>query len=72
MESVGNVRKSIMRKEKMIEEIIRINMDSMETHLVGCYEPKSELGKDETNNFHKQCVRDYARAIYLASKLYEL
>lgn len=56
----------------MIEEIIRLNWDSLETHLVGCYETKEELGKHETNKFHMNCVKDYARVIYLASKLYDL
>lgn len=72
MASFGYAGKDTMRKEKMIEEIIRINWDSLETHLVGCYETKEELGKHETNKFHMNCVRDYARVIYLASKLYDL
>ena len=61
-----------MRKDKIIEEIITLTWTSLETHLSGCYEPKTGLGKYETNQFHRDCVKDYARTIYLVSKLYDL
>jgi hypothetical protein len=56
-------------RDKIIERIIRLTWDSLESHLGWTYASKKELGK-ETNSFHRKCVRDYAETIRLATLLY--
>lgn len=50
----------------MLERLIRLVWDSLESHLPYTYEHSSE-GKD----FHIKCVMEYSEMIYLLSKLYE-
>lgn len=58
-------------KEKLIEEGIKLTYDSLESHLKWTYgEISEERKKDgETNNFHKKCVKEYARIITIFSEL---
>jgi hypothetical protein len=55
-----------MSRKQMLERLIRLVWDSLESHLPYTYEHSSE-GKD----FHIKCVMEYSEMIYLLSKLYE-
>lgn len=59
------------KRARMIEEAIRLSYSSLESHLKWTH---SKLGKhrddDETNQFHVNCVKEYARTIYILSRLY--
>lgn len=58
-------------REQEIERAIRLIWDSLESHLAYTYEPLPKRAeKDgETNEFHKQCVREYAEVISILSNL---
>ena len=59
------------KRAQMVEKIIRLSYDSLDTHLPYTHDCKDgDLIRDETLEFHKQCVREYAQIIYLASRLY--
>ena len=53
-----------LEKEEVSIKLIRGLWDSLESHLDYCVE-----GSPEGKSFHRQCVREYAGMIELASKL---
>ena len=58
-------------RARMVDKIIRLSYDSLESHLPYTHDCKEgDLIRDETLEFHKTCIREYAQIIYLASKLY--
>jgi hypothetical protein len=56
--------------DKIIEKIIKLTWSSLDSHLEWTY--AKELGKGETNTFHRRCVRDYAETMYLVTQLYAI
>lgn len=59
------------KRARMIEEATRLAWSSMESHLKWTHRklPKNR-DDDETNEFHINCVKEYARTIYILSRLY--
>lgn len=59
-------------RAKEIDRAIRLTWESLQSHLKYCYEEidKGHKKQGETNEFHKQCVRDYAETLLILSKLY--
>jgi len=55
-------------RAKKIEEGIRLAWDSLNSHLPYTHGGRSVRG--ETYNFHKRCVRDYAKIISILTELY--
>jgi hypothetical protein len=58
--------KTNSKNTKIIEQLIRNEWDSLESHLPYMY---GKVPKPETNKFHKQCVKDYSEQIKLLSEL---
>lgn len=52
-------------RSELLDKIIRMIWESMESHLPFTYEKTAE-GEE----FHKQCVKDYAELILMLTKLY--
>lgn len=58
-------------RARMIDKIIQTSYDSLVSHLPYTHDvAPGDLIRDETIEFHKECIREYALIIYLASKLY--
>jgi hypothetical protein len=55
-----------MNKKQIIERLIRLTFDSLESHL-----PYTHQKSAEGRAFHTKCVQEYSEMIYLLSKLYE-
>jgi hypothetical protein len=55
-------------KDEIISGLIRDVYASLESHLL--YTHKTGLKKPESNNFHKDCVKEYAEMIVKLTKLY--
>jgi hypothetical protein len=54
-----------MTREKIIERLMVLTWDSLQSHLDGAY-----LKTDEGKAFHIRCIREYSEMISLLSKLY--
>lgn len=58
-------------RAKRVDEIIMIAFDSLKSHLPYTHHVrKNELVRKETKQFHKKCVKEYAKIIQLATELY--
>lgn len=59
------------QRAKIIGKAIEIIWLSLESHLLTPYYSKRKITKEIGNNeFHQQCVRDYAELMLLIAKLY--
>ena len=63
----------IMNKDKLVSEALDLTVDSLTSHLEYTHKKmtRSELKRGETNEFHKGCVKDYAKVINILVQLYE-
>lgn len=68
------MKKKDDKKAKKIAKAIRMIYDSLESHLDWTHPTKKEMrimkSRDETPEFHKKCVREYAELIMILSELY--
>ena len=55
-----------IERAKLIDEAIRLALDSLESHLQYTH----SKAKDGSMEFHRACVREYAQIILNLSKLY--
>jgi len=62
-----------MNKDKLISEAIELTCDSLTSHLQYTHKEMTELEieREETNTFHKDCIRDYVKVINILIYLYE-
>jgi heme-degrading monooxygenase HmoA len=60
------------KRAKKIDEAIRLTWSSLESHLKWTHHrlPKNNVDKGESNGFHRNCVKEYARTIQILSELY--
>lgn len=63
--------KSKERAQK-IERILRLTWDSLQSHLIYTHNLSKEQKKilEESEAFHKKCVKEYSEIIKLVSELY--
>lgn len=64
LKGIGAIE-SVQDRSRKIEEAVRLTWSSLESHLPHCHSTSPE-GED----FHKTCVKEYARLIVLLSDLY--
>ncbi len=57
-------------RAKKIDESIRLVWDSLESHLQYTHGEEELMLRDETHNFHKKCVRQYATILKNLTELY--
>lgn len=57
-----------MNRRKIIEKLIRMTYDSLESHLKLTHTKECEVCDDL--NFHRKCVVEYAHMIKLLTDLY--
>jgi hypothetical protein len=62
-----------MNKDALVSEAIDLTVDSLTSHLPYTHEKIQFWAKKngETHNFHKECVKDYAKVISILVQLYE-
>jgi ppGpp synthetase/RelA/SpoT-type nucleotidyltranferase len=60
--------KKAKKRAKVIRRLMRNVWGSLDSHLKYTY--KKGLPKEESNEFHKQCIREYSQAIKDISELY--
>ena len=60
-------------KDKLVSEAIDLITGSLTSHLEYTYKKMTILEKKrgETNEFHKECVKDYSKIISILVQLYE-
>lgn len=58
-------------RDRIIERLMRLTWESLESHLKWTYAPKEDMSSKETNAFHRKCVKDYAETMHLISQLYK-
>ncbi len=57
-------------RDQKVDKIIRLAFSSLESHLKALEKP-SPIEKNEGRAFHRECVREYAEIITMASNLYD-
>jgi hypothetical protein len=57
-------------RAKMIERALLLTWSSLESHLRFTHEVVDPKDTNETNAFHKKCVREYSEIISILTKLY--